>query len=584
MLPSNLFTSLLLLTSINAGGVSALKNHNERQDVPLLELNFEKRSKNQATLVKRSAYEEVDFESHISGFYLNITLGTPAQEVEVELNFADSELQVFKDTIPGCVENNPVSTTTQYQSYTKTIISVVSNTLTCEGRSFNTRKSSTYSDKITDIFGSDTKVSPWFKFNYGTSIVQGNYAMDTFSLNNVTFKDFIFLSTNQSTYQRSALGLAPTVLEYSNLVKNGTTYPNFLDRLVEDGYISQRIYSVYANDLRSNAGSIVFGGIDHSKYTGELITVPITKDDRYDNIDASAIFKLGLTIEGTGLETSEGNVSFSNYVATYYQFTPNDDMTWLPAPVFDNLMIQLKAQKNNITSNAPTPYSHYIDCPTNEEAFSTKLAFNIGGTLFKVPIYNFINYKDDENRCYLGLDKGYSLNLGTLGSAFSRSFYSVVDLDDMQLSFAPMNFTGAVGAADSENNVEILSQGLTAINSAPLYSRSWTPEDDISSTINTDDVFTLSTVYEASATYSGDSQATFSFSVDPEMEDAYKGADIVSSFVSYTVGTKTLETAQSSSSTSAKKNDASPAVLGVESFQIRLSLGFMALTLALLLI
>lgn len=536
-----LFISILPIISSVA---SALENHNEKLDSPQLKFDFIRRS-NDPQLVKRSSnYEDLEFSNEVSGYYLNITLGTPAQEIEVELNFADSELQVFKDSIPHCIENNPVTTSTYRQDYTKTVIAVMSNTVTCSGRSFNTKKSKTYSDKVADMFG-DEEVSPWYKFNYGTALVQGNYAKDTLSIGNIKLNDFIFLSSNDSTYRQSALGLGPTESEYTNLVKNGTTYPNFLDRLVKDGYISHRIYSLYANDMASSSGSIIFGGIDHSKYSGSLITVPITKDDRYDSINSATIFRLGLTVQGTGLESNDNNVTFKNYAATNYLFTPNSQMTWLPAPVFDNLMVELNATFNNFTNGRPTPYHHFISCPTNEEAFDTKLVFNIGGVLFKVPLYNFINYKDEElNRCYLGLDKGYGSNLGTLGSAFARSFYIVVDLDDMQLSFAPMVFDS------EEGQIEELPQGLSSINSAPDYTRSWRAEDDLTSTINADDVFTLSSIYQASHTYAGEGNDDITFPDNTVMRDILKGPVTVTSYIK---DSKTTSTSTGSST----KNSAS---------------------------
>lgn len=59
----------------------------------------------------------------------------------------------------------------------------------------------------------------------------------------------------------------------SGTAPNGT-YPSVMDNLVDQGIIARKAYSLYLNDLESNRGSVVFGGIDTTKYTGELVALP----------------------------------------------------------------------------------------------------------------------------------------------------------------------------------------------------------------------------------------------------------------------------------------------------------------------
>jgi hypothetical protein len=60
---------------------------------------------------------------------------------------------------------------------------------------------------------------------------------------------------------------------------DGKTYPNFPAILASTGVINTNAYSLWLNDYDANEGSILFGGVDSDKYTGELSTVPVIKED-----------------------------------------------------------------------------------------------------------------------------------------------------------------------------------------------------------------------------------------------------------------------------------------------------------------
>lgn len=59
----------------------------------------------------------------------------------------------------------------------------------------------------------------------------------------------------------------------SGTAPNGT-YPSVMDNLVDQGIIERKAYSLYLNDLAANRGSVIFGGIDTTKYTGDLVALP----------------------------------------------------------------------------------------------------------------------------------------------------------------------------------------------------------------------------------------------------------------------------------------------------------------------
>ena len=49
------------------------------------------------------------------------------------------------------------------------------------------------------------------------------------------------------------------------------TTPTVPDALYTGGYIQSRSYSLYLDDVASKTGSILFGGVDTAKFTGDLV-------------------------------------------------------------------------------------------------------------------------------------------------------------------------------------------------------------------------------------------------------------------------------------------------------------------------
>jgi len=51
-------------------------------------------------------------------------------------------------------------------------------------------------------------------------------------------------------------------------------YTPILTNLVAQDIISRRAFSIYLNGPEADHGSVIFGGIDTTKYTGDLIALP----------------------------------------------------------------------------------------------------------------------------------------------------------------------------------------------------------------------------------------------------------------------------------------------------------------------
>jgi hypothetical protein len=70
------------------------------------------------------------------------------------------------------------------------------------------------------------------------------------------------------------MGVGYDTNEAENEASNGV-YPSVMDNLKSNGIIDRKAYSLYLNDLQANTGAIIFGGVDTTKYTGELVVLPL---------------------------------------------------------------------------------------------------------------------------------------------------------------------------------------------------------------------------------------------------------------------------------------------------------------------
>lgn len=76
-------------------------------------------------------------------------------------------------------------------------------------------------------------------------------------------------------------------------------YPSIPNTMVQQGLINADSYGLYLNDVRSPTGSIVFGGVDIAKYSGNLKT--------FNSTDAQTI-----TMTGLNMVTPSGNMTLAS--------------------------------------------------------------------------------------------------------------------------------------------------------------------------------------------------------------------------------------------------------------------------------
>lgn len=200
--------------------------------------------------------------------------------------------------------------------------------------------------------------------------------------------------------------------------------PTYMDSLKEAGVIDKKIFGLYLNDLDVDtemegipASNLEIGGYDLETYstTGQiLVTIPITDDSFWQNdfmeiyVDNSKIASTRCVVfdSGTTLVYADSRdyIEILDYMVSNYDYNCEvksntlycdcSDIDTMPAIYFKYDGVKLKLEPSNM-------WEKYED---------NKCLMDVG---------------DAEEECWL------------LGGTFMSRYYSIHDMDNMEISFAP---------------------------------------------------------------------------------------------------------------------------------------------------
>ncbi|KAI7572936.1 hypothetical protein KC317_g326 [Hortaea werneckii] len=372
-------------------------------------------------------------------YYANVTVGTPPQPQVVILDTGSADLYFDAADAPTC------QLTGKYA---------------CKGGTFAPDNSSTY--QVVDPF-------PAFDTSFGDgSSATGEYGEDTVGIGDVRIENVQF-GLASSLYITTGYAVGLMGLGYSYIEAIYATeemYPNIPEVLRATGVINSRLYSVYLNDLSDISGTILFGGIDPSKYTGDLTTLNILPDVISGGISMflTTVTDLSITTDG---ETSDlfsgGSTGLDAYGAYDYS---------LPVLLDTGAAAWQVPQSRYADYIAPAfPFVDplgYCGCSHRQDdihltvTFGGEVPIRVPITDFLVPIYNTttrepIPYTEDEDTCAFLIvpaeANGYGFQV--LGDAILRSMYVVFDLDNGQLSIAQAAEDNDAGATGRSNPIPV---------------------------------------------------------------------------------------------------------------------------------
>lgn len=192
-----------------------------------------------------------------------------------------------------------------------------------------------------------------------------------------------------------------------------TEYDNVPITLKKQGFIKKSAYSIYLNSVSAQKGSILFGGIDHAKYTGELIAQPIAVEDY-----------LALVL---------GSVKVNDEIFNVHQpalLDTGSSWTYLPQEIADTIADNLNATW--ISSEDNEYYSVRCDNVIGNITYT----FDAGASI-TVQFADLV-FRDTDGNCHLGIGRAPYL---ILGDTFLRLAYAVFNLDDKTISLAQIKYT-----------------------------------------------------------------------------------------------------------------------------------------------
>ncbi|KAK6349395.1 hypothetical protein TWF696_005682 [Orbilia brochopaga] len=348
-------------------------------------------------------------------YLTNVTVGTPPQPMQLQIDTASSDIWVLSRSIPACV--NPINGHELYSSG-------------CSFGSFDFTKSVTFK-----LLGKDR-----FCIFYvdGTSAA-GDYAADTFAVGGATVQGMQIGVAKETNLSYGVMGVGFEGDQASVSPGGMGRYPSLVSRMVAQGLIKSRAFSLWLDDLASDTGSILFGGVDTARFIGNLTSIPI-------ELAPGQVDPLAFAIPLTAVSFSDGESHFnitSKYLPATVVLDSGSSLTFLPRPIASSLAAQFSAKFSHQLN------LYVIDChyPTEnafvEYSFSFVMSVRVPMSELILPLTQYsggaAKTLDGSDICVLGiLPSNNSISL--FGDTFLRSAYIVYDLDNKRIAMAQTEF------------------------------------------------------------------------------------------------------------------------------------------------
>ncbi|CCK71882.1 pepsin-like aspartic protease KNAG_0I00910 [Huiozyma naganishii CBS 8797] len=309
-----------------------------------------------------------------------------------------------------------------------------------------------------------------FAISYGdTSYASGSWGIDTMSINKLNVSGVSFAVANYSNSSMGVLGIGLPGLEVTNQLSNTASgkkdiaaassslyqYANFPMVLKNDGIIHKVAYSLFLNDPQEQEGSVLFGAVDHSKYTGTLYTVPLV--DIYHDSASSKPVEFDITLYGLGVD-KDGSQSTIATTTIPALLDSGTTISYFPAQLANEI-----ARKFNATYDSRSGF-YTMSC--SYDTSNTNLVFDFGGFHITAPLDDFVVQQSSQT-CVLAIGPQQE-NWVVLGDVFLSNAYVVYDLENLEVSMAQANFDSSL-----PESVEVISSTVPSAVKAASYSNPW---------------------------------------------------------------------------------------------------------------
>ncbi|KUI73999.1 Aspartic-type endopeptidase ctsD [Cytospora mali] len=251
--------------------------------------------------------------------------------------------------------------------------------------------------------------SEGFSITYGTGKVAGTLTQDTISVGSLDVSmTFGVANTTSSDFTHFAfdgiLGLA--------MIKGPTD--NFMGSVKEDKLLKSNIFSFDLNRAEDgpNTGELTFGGIDSSKYSGDITYTPV---------DSSTNGEWAVALDDMGYDGTDAGVSEKlAYIdtGTTYAFGPPEDVAAL------HKVIPGATSSDGVTFTAP--------CDSDKP-----MTITFSGVDHEISVKDWLSDPSSKGVCTSNI-YGQEVVSGAwlLGDVFLKNVYTVFDADQSRIGFA----------------------------------------------------------------------------------------------------------------------------------------------------
>nr|NP_001272491.1 pregnancy-associated glycoprotein-9 precursor [Capra hircus]AAF05748.1 pregnancy-associated glycoprotein-9 [Capra hircus] len=306
-----------------------------------------------------------------------ITIGTPPQEFQVVFNTGSSDLLV-----PSINCLSPTKRPCSKQD------------------KFKHHQSSTFR------FTNDT-----FRIYFVSGAMRGVVAHDTIRIGDLVSTDQPFgLSTAEYGFRRTPFD-GVLGLNYPSISSSGAI-PIF-DKLKNEGAISEPVFAFYLSKGGQEGSVVMFGGVDHRYYKGELNWVPLIPEGNW------MVHMDRITIERNVIACSAGCKAVVGTGAPFIEG---------PKSQVDNMQKLIGAR--------PRGSKYYVPCSAVNTLPS--IIFTINSINYTVPGGAYI-IKNPRGRCYTTFKEdtvSSSTETWILGDVFLRMYFTVFDRGNDRIGLA----------------------------------------------------------------------------------------------------------------------------------------------------
>lgn len=389
--------------------------------------------------------------NHLIFYDTEITLGTPPQKFTVDLDTGSSDLWVAANGADSA---------------------------------YNPQNSSTYTDYRSG-----------FAISYGDgSSASGDWVKDTITYGGASVPQFVFAAASQVSSKEQVFGIGYKGNEASHFPgeQEGQTfeYDNFPLRLAQDGIINTPAYSLYLDGLNDDTGSVLFGGVDTSKFSGELAILKTLTDAgdtspreffvTLDSVDVSVGGKSTNALDKTRHVLLDSGTTLTYVPTETYQTLLNalgllDDENY-GAGTTQEVIDKLKADKAVISYKFQ---GKKIEVPIAE-------LFILATDRLNNQVWTTQNGKTEKFYTFLIADGGDSdlydpaTTIGYIfGDSFLRSAYVVYDIGQDIVALAQADYTKTSGG------IQPIKKGAEGIPSAvSATGATWSINEPITTSVS----------------------------------------------------------------------------------------------------